>query len=67
MGKKYSDYYDEVINHGIKIFGDKEKFLKWLDCFCLSINDRPFNVMNSYGGLEIVDSLLNNIEQFKKG
>lgn len=60
--QNYCDLCEKVIKHGIDVFGDRNIFYKWLECYCIAINDYPFNIMDSLDGLELIDTILYRIE-----
>lgn len=53
----------ELYTHGYEVFGDVEKFHKWLECECLSLGgNTPASLLVSNKGIEIVHQTLGQID-----
>jgi len=56
----YKELEKQTLNYGKNIFGDEEKFDKWLSHNSIHLGDKPVNLMKTYDGLNIVlDELMN--------
>ena len=53
----------EVVAKGIRLFGDRDNFLKWLNYPCKALgNQVPINLLDSKVGLDIVSEELVRME-----
>ncbi|MCP4578606.1 MAG: DUF2384 domain-containing protein [Deltaproteobacteria bacterium] len=53
----------EVVAKGTKVFGDKEKFLLWMNQPCTGLsNNTPFSMLPSRFGVEMIFDELGRIE-----
>lgn len=53
----------EVVAKGIRLFGDRDNFLKWLNRPCKALgNHAPINLLDSKVGVDIVSDELGRIE-----
>ena len=53
----------EIIAHGTEVFGDREKFLRWLRIPNVTLGNRtPFELLDSRFGAEVIRDELGRIE-----
>jgi uncharacterized protein (DUF2384 family) len=52
----------ELFIYGSEVFGDKKKFVMWMNLSIISLGTKPIKIVNTVNGISTIRSILGRIE-----